>query len=64
MVHFVCISPPKFNKSDFVIEISNTISKSLNNYDNIVQADDLIIDLSHPSKGTQIICLIRYLILT
>ena len=44
--------PPKLNETDFFNEISNKISKSLNNYDNIVQVDDLNIGLSDPSKDT------------
>ena len=44
--------PPNFNKGEFFNEISNTLSKSLKIYDNIVLACDLNTDLLDPSKDT------------
>ena len=44
--------PPNLNKGEFFKEISNTLSKALKCYDNIVLAGDLNIDLLDPSKGT------------
>ena len=41
-----------FNKGEFFNEISNTLSKVLKSYDNIVLAGDLNIDLLDPSKST------------
>ena len=51
MVYFA-YCPPNFNKGEFFKEISNTFSKALKCYDNIVLAGDLNIDLLHPSKDT------------
>ena len=42
--------PKNFNKDEFFKEISNTISKSLKCYDNIVLAGDHNIDLLDPIK--------------
>ena len=55
--------PTKFNKSDFFNEISNTMSKSLNNDDSIAQAGDLTI-FQIQARILEIICLINYMILT
>ena len=44
--------PPNFNKGEFFKEISNTLSKALKCYDNIVLAGDLNIDLLDPGKDT------------
>ena len=41
-----------FNKGEFLNKISNTLSKVLKSYDNIVPAGDLNIDLLDPSKST------------
>ena len=44
--------PPKFNKRDFFNEITNSISKIISNYDNVVLGGDLNIDLLYPSADT------------
>ena len=44
--------PPNFNRGEFFKEISNTLSKALKCYDNIILAGDLNIDLLDPSKDT------------
>ena len=44
------ISSQISNKGEFFNEISNTLSKALKSYDNIVLAGDLNIDLLDPSK--------------
>ena len=44
------IIPPNFNKKEFFEEISNRLSKDLKNYDSIVIAGDLNIDLVDPHK--------------
>ena len=44
--------PPNLKKGEFLKEISNTLSKALKCYDNIVLAGDLNIDLLDPSKDT------------
>ena len=44
--------PPNFNKGESFKEISNTLSKPLKCYDNVILADDLNIDLLEPSKDT------------
>ena len=44
--------PPNFNKGESFKEISNTLSKTLKCYDNVILADDLNIDLLEPSKDT------------
>ena len=44
--------PPKFNKRDFFNEITNSLSKIISNYDNVVLAGDLNIDLLDPSADT------------
>ena len=51
MVHFICISRPKFNKKDFFSKFSNKISKRLDNFDNEILAGDLNIDLSVSWRG-------------
>ena len=50
MVYFVCT--PNFNKGEFFKEISDTVSKAVKYYDNIILAGDLNIGLLDPSKGT------------
>ena len=50
--------PPNFNKGESFKELSNTLSKGLKSYDNIVLVGYLNTDLLDPSKDTQIICLI------
>ena len=61
MAYFVCT--PNFNKGEFFKEISNTLSKAVKCYDNIVLAGDLNIDLLDPSKDTSsnlhVSCLIK-----
>ena len=52
MVYFVFISPPNFNKGEFFNKISDTLSKALKSYDNIIFAGVLNIDLLDPSKNT------------
>ena len=42
--------PPNFNKGEFFNEISNTLSKALKSYDNIVLAGDHNNDLLDTSK--------------
>ena len=44
--------PSTINKGEFFKEISNTLSKALKCYDNIVLAGDFNIDLLDPSKDT------------
>ena len=44
--------PPNFNRGEFFKKISNTLSKALKCYDNIILAGDLNIDLLDPSKDT------------
>ena len=44
--------PPKFNKTDFFNEITNSLSKIISNYDNVVLAGDLNIGLLDPSADT------------
>ena len=44
------------NKREVFNEISNTLSKALKSYDNVVLAGDLYVDWVDPSKALQIIC--------
>ena len=45
--------PPNFNKKEFFNEISNSLSKIITNYDNVVLAGDLNINLLDPSADTE-----------
>ena len=45
--------PPNFNKKEFFNEISNSLSNIITNYDNVVLAGDLNINLLDPSADTE-----------
>ena len=45
--------PPNFNKKEFFNEISNSFSKIITNYDNVVLPGDLNINLLDPSADTE-----------
>ena len=53
MVYFICISSTKFDKKVFFEEISNSLNKITSNYDNVVLAGDLNINLLDQSADTE-----------
>ena len=52
MVHFISYRPPNFSKTEFFEEISVTLNKALNEYDNLLLAGDLNINTLRPTSDS------------
>ena len=51
-MHFICLPPPNFSKTEFFEEISVTLNKALNKYDNLLLAGDLNINTLRPTSDS------------